>query len=103
VLHAVGTATYPLDGCRALLTDTGVVTLVVVRPADAPALLLRSRSVKTVLGRPARRTLEPLVLALSRGELEPLIEQRFPLADAEQAHLRSRSGKVVGKLLLVPS
>src|SRR5437763_1100579 len=31
VLHAVGTATYPLAACRALLAPRGVVALVVVR------------------------------------------------------------------------
>jgi NADPH:quinone reductase-like Zn-dependent oxidoreductase len=46
--------------------------------------------------------LEPLVAAFARGEIETMIEARFALADAEQAHQRSKAGKVVGKLLLVP-
>jgi NADPH:quinone reductase-like Zn-dependent oxidoreductase len=101
VVHAVGTATYPLGQCRSLLSDRGVVALVVVRPADYPAVIFLS-SVKTVLGRPTRKVLEPLVASLARGELEPLIEARIALPDAERAHQISRAGKVVGKLLLVP-
>ena len=60
------------------------------------------RSVKSVLGRPSRKNLEPLVRALTKGDVEPMIEGRFPLAEAEKAHEVSRAGKVVGKLLLLP-
>jgi len=100
VVHAVGTATYPLRGCRALLTPRGVVALVVIRPADYPALL--HRDVRTVLGRPTRAALEQLVAAVARGEYVPIIEEKIPLAEAERAHTISRAGKVVGKLLLIP-
>ena len=100
VVHAVGTATYPLRGCRALLKPRGVVTLVVIRPADYPALL--HRDVRTVLGRPTRAALEQLVHAVVRGEYVPIIEEKMPLAEAERAHTISRAGKVVGKLLLIP-
>ncbi len=101
ILHAVGTATYALPRCRALLAPRGRVGLVVVRPADYPSLLFRP-SVHAVLGKPTRAHLEPLVAMLAAGELSCLIEERFPLADAEKAHVRSKSGKVVGKLLLIP-
>ncbi|MDQ3036396.1 MAG: NAD(P)-dependent alcohol dehydrogenase [Myxococcota bacterium] len=101
VLHAVGTATYPLDGCRALLAPGGHVDLVVVRGADYLSIALR-RDVRTVLGRPTRARLEPLVAALARGDLEVIVEERYPLAEAERAHERSRGGKVVGKLVLEP-
>jgi NADPH2:quinone reductase len=101
VVHAVGTATYPLARCRALLSPRGVVALVVVRSADYGALIFRP-SVRAVLGRPNRKSLEPLVAALARGELVTSIEKRLPLAQAEEAHAISRAGKVVGKLLLLP-
>lgn len=100
VLHAVGTATYPLARCRALLSDRGRVALVVVRAADYLSILFRS-SVTAVLGRPARKNLEPLVKWLESGDIVPRIEARFSLAEAERAHELSRAGKVVGKLLLV--
>jgi len=101
ILHAVGTATYPLGRCRKLLSARGMVALAVVRPADVPAMFML-RTVKSVLGRPNRENLEPLVSALAEGAIEPIIEARFPLGEAERAHTISRAGKVVGKLLLVP-
>jgi NADPH:quinone reductase-like Zn-dependent oxidoreductase len=101
VVHAVGTDLYPLGKCRSLLTPTGVVVLVVIRGADLFAVGFLP-SVASVLGRPNRATLEPIVAALARGELACLIEEKFPLAKAEAAHAASRKGKVVGKLLLEP-
>ena len=101
VLHAVGTATYSLGACRALLAPRGFVELVVVRPADYLAVAFR-RDVRTLLGRPTRARLEPLVAALARGDLRVHVEARYPLAEAEAAHVRSQAGRVVGKLVLEP-
>jgi NADPH:quinone reductase-like Zn-dependent oxidoreductase len=101
ILHMVGTATYPLRACRALLRPGGIVDLAVLRASDLLAIAF-ARQVKAVLGRPTRARLTPLVDALAKGELETVIEQRFPLAEAERAHQLSRAGKVVGKLLLIP-
>jgi NADPH:quinone reductase-like Zn-dependent oxidoreductase len=101
ILHAVGSATYPLGPCRALLSERGRIVLAVVRLADVAAIAFRP-SVKQVLGRPGRENLEPLVKWLADGAITPLIEARFPLAEAEEAHRVSKAGKVVGKLLLVP-
>lgn len=101
ILHAIGTSTYPLGACRAMLTTAGAVALAVVRPADYPAIAFRS-SVRAVLGRPNRARLEPLVAALEKGEITTRIEATFPLAEAERAHELSRAGRVVGKLLLRP-
>jgi NADPH:quinone reductase-like Zn-dependent oxidoreductase len=102
VLNAVGSATYPAAACRSLLTPTGMLVLVVVTPGDYPAMAFSSRT-KAVLGRPGRANLEPLVAALAEGKLSTLIEATFPLARAEEALTRSQAGKVVGKLLLLPS
>ncbi len=101
VLHLQSTSTYPIPRCRALLAAGGHVEIVAPVPADYPAIGLR-RDVKTVLGRPTRERLAPLVELLGSGRLEATIEATFPLADAERAHQRSRAGKVVGKLVLVP-
>ena len=101
ILHAVGTDTYPLGKCTDMLASGGIVDLVVVRPADYLSVAF-DRSVTTVLGRVTRERLEPLMAAAARGELELPIEATYPLADAEEAHQRSRGGKVVGKLLLIP-
>jgi NADPH:quinone reductase-like Zn-dependent oxidoreductase len=101
VLNAVSTATYGSSACRALLSPTGHLALVVVGPRDYPALLVSTRT-RAVLGRPTREHLEPLVEALSKGALEPIIEARMSLSHAEEAHVKSRGGKVVGKLILHP-
>jgi NADPH:quinone reductase-like Zn-dependent oxidoreductase len=101
ILHAVGTATYPLGRCRSLLAPGGYVDLIVVRPLDYLAVAFLP-SVKTVLGAPTRARLTPLLDGLASGKLEAIIEERFPLAEAERAQERSRAGKVVGKLLLTP-
>ena len=101
ILHTVGTATYALGTCRSLLAKGGHVELVAIRPADYLAVVFLP-SVKTVLGAPTRARLTPLLAGLARGDLEPIIEATFPLKDAERAHERSRTGKVVGKLLLTP-
>lgn len=98
VLNTVGAEVYPIDACRALCAPAGAVTLVPVRPRDYPSLALRRA--RALLGRPDRAGLEPLVDAMARGALVAVIEARFPLADAEAAHARSREGRVVGKLVL---
>jgi NADPH:quinone reductase-like Zn-dependent oxidoreductase len=102
VFHAVGTATYPLSTCRALLSPTGAVALVVVRPgADAWALAF-ARGVHASLGRSTGLLLAKLVESVATGALKCVVEAKLPLAEAEEAHVRSRRGKVVGKLLLAP-
>ncbi|MFO0603719.1 MAG: NAD(P)-dependent alcohol dehydrogenase [Polyangiales bacterium] len=101
VLNAVGSDAYPVGACRALLTPTGAVCLVAARPHDYPSLVAYG-NVRAVLGRPTRALLEPLVAALAKGELKVTIEATLPLAEAEEAHRRSRTGKVVGKIVLLP-
>jgi len=101
VMHAVGSDLYPLAGCRSLCAPKGIVDLAVVRLADIFSILF-SRKIRTVLGEVTRARLEPLVDALAKGELQPIIQERIPLAEAERAHTLSKAGKVVGKLLLIP-
>ena len=55
-----------------------------------------------MLGRPTRARLEPVVAAVANGTLRVNVAHRFALADAEQAHALSRTGRVVGKIVLVP-
>lgn len=101
IVNAVGSDRYPSGRCLKLLKRGGRLGLVVVGPADMLRLVFSWRT-RQVFGRPTQARLLPLVAALARGDLAPLIEARLPLADAEEAHVRSRAGKVVGKLLLVP-
>lgn len=39
---------------------------------------------------------------LDRGEVRPIVHDRIPLTDANEAHRRLAAGEVFGKLLLVP-
>ena len=102
IMHAVGTSTYPLAACRALLSPKGIVDLVVIQPSDY-LTYATSKNVNTLLGVPTRARLEPAVLAVAQGAYKPLIEERFTLEDSEKAHTRSKSGKVVGKLIILPN
>jgi NADPH:quinone reductase-like Zn-dependent oxidoreductase len=101
IVHAVGTDVYPLGTCRSLLTDSGKVTLVVVRPADYPCFAVLP-SVHSVLGRPTRPVLAQLAKWVAEGRFECLIESTRSLDEAEEALQVSKKGKVVGKLLLKP-
>lgn len=100
IVDAAGTAAYPIAMCRKLLKKGGTHVLVMPRPRDYLSVALPG-PVKTVLGRPSRATLEPLVRELAAGRLQVVIAERIPMAEAERAHEISRGGKVVGKLVLV--
>ena len=100
IVDSVGTATYPMAMCLPLLKKGGIYVLVMPRPRDYLRVALPG-PVKTVLGRPTRATLEPLVRELAAGRLEVVIAERIPMDQAERAHEISRGGKVVGKLVLV--
>jgi NADPH:quinone reductase-like Zn-dependent oxidoreductase len=75
--------------------------MVVSQPGDYLSIAFLP-SVRTLLGAPNQKRLEPLVDAMAKGHLKARIDATFPLADAEKAHEKSRTGKVVGKLLLLP-
>lgn len=99
VVNAVNTTSYPVRRVGRLLSRGGRQVLLNPSPLDYPCLALPS--VKTLNVFPTRQTLEPLVHALAHGTLDVVIGERFPLEQAELAHRRSRSNKVVGKLVLV--
>jgi NADPH:quinone reductase-like Zn-dependent oxidoreductase len=101
VIDCVGS--YAGAACRALLVKGGRHVMVSGESPSAIAqLLVPPFSSKAVLGRPDRKRLEPVVAALVAGQLRVTVAERFPLADAEAAHERSRTGRVVGKLVLIP-
>ena len=100
VLDAVGSDQYARAWCRRLLTNDGVHVQVVPRASDLPFLAFPGKT-RTVLGRATRERLEGLLAAIAAGELRVELVERIPLAEAERAQELSRSGKVVGKLVLV--
>lgn len=94
---------YSGAGCRALLTWGGRHVVV---SGDTPAalaqLLVPPFTSKPVLARANRERLAKVVRAVAAGKVKVHIAQRFALADAEQAHRLSQTGRVTGKLVLVP-
>ena len=90
-------------GCRALLARGGRHVVV---SGDTPAamlqLLVPPFSSKAVLARANRERLAHVVRAVAEGKVKVNIAARFPLADAEQAHALSQTGRVAGKLVLLP-
>ena len=65
-------------------------------------LLVPPFSSKAVLGQPSRERLAKVVEAVAGGRVRVNIAHRFRLAEAEQAHQLSRTGRVTGKLVLIP-
>lgn len=76
-----------LDIMRRRLTLTGST----LRP--------RSLEFKAAIAEELRRTVWPFVEA---GQLRPVIDRIYPLADAGAAHARMEAGEHVGKIVLVP-
>ncbi|HVN37764.1 MAG TPA: NAD(P)-dependent alcohol dehydrogenase [Myxococcota bacterium] len=101
VIDCVGS--YSGAGCRALLARGGRHVIVSGDSAAAIAqLFVPPFSSKAVLARANRERLGHVVRAVAEGKVKVNIAQRFALADAEKAHALSRTGRVAGKLVLLP-
>jgi NADPH:quinone reductase-like Zn-dependent oxidoreductase len=101
VVDCVGS--YSGAGCRALLGPGGRHVMVSGESIGAIAqLLVPPFSSKAVLGRPTRERLQHVVAEVTAGRLKVNITHRFPLAEAEQAHRLSQTGRVTGKIVLIP-
>lgn len=72
--------------------SAGMMVQVVVPP-------FRSRA---ILGKPTRQRLSAVVDAVAAGELSVNIAKQFPLVDVQQAHELSETGRMIGKLVLLP-
>jgi NADPH:quinone reductase-like Zn-dependent oxidoreductase len=99
IVNAVDTDRYPVSRVGSLLSARGRQVLLNPHPLDYPSAL--RPSVHTFNAFPLRETLAPVVDAYLRGALEVVIAERFPLTQAARAHERSKSGTVVGKLVLL--
>jgi NADPH:quinone reductase-like Zn-dependent oxidoreductase len=101
VVDCVGS--YSGAGCRALLAPGGRHVIVSGEsPAAIAQLLVPPFSSKAVLGRPTGARLAPVVAAVAEGRVRVHIARRFALAEAEEAHELSRTGRVAGKIVLFP-
>jgi len=101
VVDCIGS--YSGAGCRALLTRAGRHVIVSGNSIGAVAqLLVPPFSSKAVLGQPDRERLARVVASVADGRVRVSITHRFGLAEAEQAHQLSRTGRVTGKIVLLP-
>jgi NADPH:quinone reductase-like Zn-dependent oxidoreductase len=94
---------YSASRCRSLLAPSGRHVMVA---GDSPAAMFqvlvppfRSRA---ILGRPDGARLRGLVDAVAAGQVKVHIAERLPLAEAELAQQKSQTGRVTGKLVLLP-
>jgi NADPH:quinone reductase-like Zn-dependent oxidoreductase len=94
---------YSGPGCRALLASGGRHVIVSGDSIGAAAqVLIPPFTSKPVLARANRERLTHVTRAVAAGRLRVNIEKRFPLAEAEAAHRLSQTGRVTGKLVLIP-
>jgi len=101
VVDAVGS--YPRGRLRKMLARGGRHAMVA---GDSPgamlAALLPPFTSRAVLGRATTARLAPLVADLATGALRIAITERLPLAEAERALALSASGRMTGKIVLLP-
>ena len=84
---------------RGIMAEINVAAVMMKR-LTLTGSTLRPRSVefKTLVAEELQRVVWPHVEA---GELKPVIDMTFPLADASKAHARMEAGDHVGKIVLV--
>jgi NADPH:quinone reductase-like Zn-dependent oxidoreductase len=101
VIDCVGA--YPGAGCRGLLGPGGRHVMVSGESLGSIAqLFVPPFTSKAVLGRPTRERLEHVVAEVAAGRLKVNVTHRFPLSEAEAAHRLSQTGRVTGKIVLLP-
>jgi NADPH:quinone reductase-like Zn-dependent oxidoreductase len=94
---------YSPAACRALLGSGGRHIMVPGETVGAALqVLVPPFSSRLLLGRVTTERLAPLMALLAQDRLHVEIAHRLPLAEAEQAHTLSQSGRVAGKIVLIP-
>lgn len=62
--------------------------------------MVSTRKVKTIFVKPSTKDLAILKEIVEDGKLVPVVEKVYPLNGVREAHTRSETGRVVGKLVL---
>ena len=65
-----------------------------------PLFRLLGKKADSMLVQPRRADLETLADMVEKGQLKPVIDSEFALADAHEAYRRSRSGRCRGKVVI---
>ena len=94
---------YPGRRCRGLLAPMGRHVMVAGdTPLAMAQLLVPPFTSRPILGKPTRRRLAAVVDAVVAGHLQVSIAERFPLAEVEKAHQLSETGRMTGKIVMLP-
>lgn len=62
--------------------------------------MVSTRKIKTIFVKPSTKDLAILKELVENGKLVPVVEKVYPLDRVREAHTRSETGRVVGKLVL---
>jgi NADPH:quinone reductase-like Zn-dependent oxidoreductase len=101
VIDCVGA--YGGRGCRSLLRSGGRHVIIAGdSPGNLGQVLVPPFTSRAILGKPRRAQLEPLVAAAAAGRLRVTVTHRLRLEEAEEAQRLSRSGRMTGKIVLIP-
>ncbi|MCW5830493.1 MAG: NAD(P)-dependent alcohol dehydrogenase [Deltaproteobacteria bacterium] len=94
---------YSAVRCHELLTPQGRHVNIAAQSASAIAqMLVPPFRTRTLLGLPTPATLRPVIEAVASDRIKVIVSERIPLSHAEKAVALSQSGRVVGKIVLVP-
>lgn len=94
---------YDGAACRRLLKPGGRHSIVAGDGfAASYQPLMPPFSSKLILGMPLSRNTQPVMDLLASGAVSIGISERLPLADLERAHELSRTGRLTGKLVMIP-
>ncbi len=94
---------YPASQCRALLAPEGRHVMVAGdNPAAIAQMFVPPFHSRTILGKATRTRLGAVVDAVAAKHVVVNIAARLPLADVEEAHRQSQTGRMTGKLVLLP-
>lgn len=94
---------YPGAACRALLGPGGRHVMIANEASAANLnVLVPPFSSRNVLGRPTASRLQAVVAAVASGAVTVQVRETMPLLEVERALALSRSGRMTGKLVLLP-
>lgn len=94
---------YPGRRCRKLLAPLGRHVMVAGdTPLAMAQIFVPPFTSRAILGKPTRRRLSAVIDAVAEGHLEVQIAERMPLTEVEKAHQLSETGRMTGKIVLVP-
>jgi NADPH2:quinone reductase len=97
------TGAYAGSRCRSLLAPRGRHVMVAGNTIGAMAqILVPPFSSRLILGKPTRARLAAVVAAVAAKQLVVHVTKQLPLVDVEVAHSMSQTGRMTGKLVLLP-